>query len=233
MNPRFARISRAASPVHLLALAAPALAGAQVVRIQDPPDEESRQVHPVKSRVTVIPVGRSYLGVALINITEELREFFGAPEDAGVLVSQVAEDSPAAEAGFRVGDVITRVGDRDAESSRDVVRAVGRLDPEETVSVEVIRAGAPLTLDPVLGEREGSVWFSGNFQLPDMEFQVLRDQLPRVMIQSEEAREAMRKAIKQARAQMVDLDVVDLVRRLSETEDRLRELERKLSEREP
>jgi len=36
----------------------------------------------------VLPAGsRAYLGVTLVQLTPELREFFGAPKDAGVLVS--------------------------------------------------------------------------------------------------------------------------------------------------
>ena len=63
---------------------------------------------PVRPRVVVGRSGHGYLGVQLMDITEELREFYGAPRDAGTLVSRVAEDSPAAAAGFEVGDVITR-----------------------------------------------------------------------------------------------------------------------------
>jgi len=50
---------------------------------------------------------RAYVGISLTELTPELREFFGAPKDAGVLVSSVAENGPAAKAGVRVGDVIT------------------------------------------------------------------------------------------------------------------------------
>src|SRR5678816_1283640 len=52
---------------------------------------------------------RGRLGVFAENMTEELRGYFGAPKDSGVLVSRVAPDSPSAKAGLKVGDVITQV----------------------------------------------------------------------------------------------------------------------------
>ena len=48
------------------------------------------------------------LGVGLTDLTPELREHFGVGGDAGVMISRVVEDSPAAKAGLRVGDIIER-----------------------------------------------------------------------------------------------------------------------------
>lgn len=194
---------------------------------------------PVRPRVVVGRSGHGYLGVGLLDITEELREFYGAPREAGTLVSVVAEDSPAAAAGFEVGDVITAVAGEPAENSWDVVRSVAQFDPEEQVAVEVIRDGAPVTLNATLAEREGGVWFSRgdrpnfeefHFEMPDMErLEVLRE-LPAAI--SDETREAMRQAIEKARERMSEFDHESLAERLAEAEERLQELERKLAERE-
>lgn len=194
---------------------------------------------PMRPRVVVGRPGHGYLGAGLLDITEELREFYGAPRDAGTLVSLVAEDSPAAAAGFEVGDVITAVAGEPAENSRDVVRSVAQFDPEEAVSVEVVRDGAPVTLTATLGEREGGVWFSRgdrpnfeefHFEMPDMEgLEVLRELRGAI---SEETRDAMREAIEAARERMSEFDYEALQERLAATEERLRELERKLAERE-
>jgi serine protease Do len=61
----------------------------------------------------VIPrTGRARLGVQLESLTPQLATYFGV-KDGGVLVSSVTEDSPAAKAGLKAGDVITSVnGDR-------------------------------------------------------------------------------------------------------------------------
>ena len=194
---------------------------------------------PMRPRVVMGRAGRGYLGVRLLDITEELREFYGAPRDAGTLVSGVSEDSPAAAAGFEVGDVITRVAGEPAEDSWDVAHSVAQFDPEEQVELEIIRDGAPLTLTATLGEREGGVWFSRghgpeleefHFEMPDMEgLEVLRE-LPGAI--SEDTREAVRAAIEAARERMSEFDYEALRERLAATEERLRELEQKLAERE-
>ena len=195
---------------------------------------------PLKTRVVMGPVGRGYLGVQMLDLTEELREFYGAPKDAGILVSRVVDDSPAAAAGFEVGDVIIGVGGEPTHNSRDVMREVARFEPEDQVTVEVIRAGAPLTVDATLGEREGGVWFSRgfegpefrefHFEMPEMQgLEVLRD-LPSTI--NEETQEAVRQAIEAARERMSEIDFEGLTERLAAAEARLRELEKKLAERE-
>ena len=147
-------------------LALPALAAAGIQPLGEEHPYQVRVRAPVRTRVVMGHAGRGYLGVQLLDLTEELRDFYGAPQDAGTLVSRVAEDSPAAAAGFEVGDVITGVAGERTESSREVMRAVGGLEPEDEVAVEVIRAGAPLTLNATVGEREGGVWFSRDFDMP-------------------------------------------------------------------
>ena len=194
---------------------------------------------PMRPRVVVGHSGNGYLGIQLMDLTEELREFYGAPRDAGTLVSRIGEDSPAAAAGFEVGDVITAVAGEPTGSSWDVVRAVAQFDAEEEVSVEVVRDGAPVTLTATLGEREGAVWFGRgdgpnleefHFEMPDLEgLEALRE-LPSTI--TDETREAMREAIEAARERMSEFDYEALQERLAATEERLRELERKLAERE-
>lgn len=52
-------------------------------------------------------VERAYLGVGITEITNELAQKFGVARSAGVLVTEVFPDTPAAAAGFQEGDVIT------------------------------------------------------------------------------------------------------------------------------
>ena len=94
-----------------------------------------------------------FLGVATTELTPELRRHFGVPEDAGVLVAKVVDDSAAANAGVQVGDVLTAVGGDTIDSTGDLIRTVGGLEPGSAVDLELWRDGTLQTLGATLGER--------------------------------------------------------------------------------
>ncbi|MDT8436909.1 MAG: PDZ domain-containing protein, partial [Gemmatimonadota bacterium] len=60
-------------------------------------------------------LGGGRLGVGVQSLGDQLGAFFGLDERAGVLVTSVEEDSPAAKGGLRAGDVILAFGDEDTE----------------------------------------------------------------------------------------------------------------------
>ncbi len=97
--------------------------------------------------------GGGFVGVQLIGITPELREHFGVPKDAGVLVGDVESDSPAARAGIQVGDILTAVDGERIDSSRDLSRAVRSKKAGETVKIDLSRKGARKQLTVTLAER--------------------------------------------------------------------------------
>ena len=103
----------------------------------------------------VIRVGRrGFIGVTLLEITPELRAHFGAPKDAGVLVSDVEGGTPAAKAGLEVGDVITEIDGKRVESSRDLSRGIRSRKAGETVQLDVVRARASRKMSVPVEERE-------------------------------------------------------------------------------
>jgi serine protease Do len=79
------------------------------------------------------------VGVYTLAIPSELRVHLGAPADAGVLLSAVDPGSPAARAGLRVGDVLTRAGAEVLRSPADLYRAVLTAPSDQTVALVVIR----------------------------------------------------------------------------------------------
>ena len=84
-------------------------------------------------------IKKSYLGVTLQALSDDLREHFGAPADRGVLIAKVFEDSPAAAAGLNVGDVIIKMDRRQIHFISDVHRVLNYFDAGEEIVVEVIR----------------------------------------------------------------------------------------------
>lgn len=107
--------------------------------------------------------GGGYIGVQPIEMTPELREHFGAPKDAGVLVGKVYADEPAAKAGLRVGDILTAVDGAKISSARDLVRAVRKKKEGDTVTIAVLRDRAPKTLSVSVAERK-----DGSMQLGEL-----------------------------------------------------------------
>jgi membrane-associated protease RseP (regulator of RpoE activity) len=90
--------------------------------------------------------GGPRLGVQVIELTEELRTFFGAQKDAGVLVAKVEPGSAGAAAGIRVGDVLVTVGGTTVDQAWDVRRALGEKKEGDTIPATVMRDRRPVTL---------------------------------------------------------------------------------------
>ena len=65
------------------------------------------------------------VGLAPSHVARQLRRAVGLPERDGLLVREVEEDSPAAKAGIREGDLIVAVGDREITSADDLFDALG------------------------------------------------------------------------------------------------------------
>lgn len=72
--------------------------------------------------------------------------------EGGAVLAQVEPDSPAAEAGLREGDVVTRIGQRAINDSADLVSAVQAARPGDTLEVEFRREGRDQTTSVTLGE---------------------------------------------------------------------------------
>ena len=96
---------------------------------------------------------RGFLGVQLTDMTTELRVHFGVPEDAGVLVAKVVEDSAAERAGIEVGDIIALVDGESVTSARSLSSAIAGHEEGEAVTLEIWRDGQVRRLDATLDER--------------------------------------------------------------------------------
>lgn len=84
----------------------------------------------------------SSLGVAVQNITPQIAQQLRTDLTAGVVVSQVKPDSPAAKAGLNRGDIIMRIGNKAITTVDEFEAATGKLDLEHGIRVLVQRAGA-------------------------------------------------------------------------------------------
>ena len=90
--------------------------------------------------------GKGTMGLSLMELNPQLGKYFEAPEGKGVLVEDVEEGSAAEKTGFKAGDVILKVGEKNVESIRDVRRRLSKYDDGEKASIEILRKGARQTL---------------------------------------------------------------------------------------
>jgi hypothetical protein len=107
-------------------------------------------------------------GMTLRTLTSQLGEYFGAPEGKGVLVERVEDESAAANAGFKAGDVIVRAGKKTIATVHDLRNVLGAYDAGEKIPMHIIRKGAKLnmellakeakTFDRDIGPRLGGVF---------------------------------------------------------------------------
>src|SRR6188768_824985 len=102
-------------------------------------------------------VTRGWLGIGIQSLTGELAHKFGVTEGAGVLVNEVFDTSPAAAAGMKPGDILTRIDDTVIDTPNRLSRVVAGLPPGTTTKVEIVRDQQRLVLDVSLTERRDQV----------------------------------------------------------------------------
>ena len=84
---------------------------------------------------------RSYIGVAARDLDEASARKSGVRTPAGAVVTRTGEDSPAARAGVRPGDVITKVNGQVVRDAHDLIRVTSALPAGQVVDVLLWRDG--------------------------------------------------------------------------------------------
>lgn len=96
-------------------------------------------------------VTRGYLGVVIQNLTPDLAASFDIDSSKGILVAQVSEDSPAAKAGMRQGDVIVAYRGEPVTDTGSFRNRVALTAPGSRVTIEILRGGERQTLHVTIG----------------------------------------------------------------------------------
>lgn len=86
-------------------------------------------------------IERGFLGIIGADLTPELARQFGYEGTGGALVNEVIEDTPAAKAGIKAGDIVIRWNDEEVEDFAHLRRLVARTAPGEDAKVMVWRDG--------------------------------------------------------------------------------------------
>jgi len=99
-------------------------------------------------------VRRAHLGVQMQDITPDLAKAFNIESEGGAVITHIAQDSAADEAGLEVGDVVTAIdGDRllNADSLRNTI---GLLLVGQTITLDVIRNGNNKVIKATVKEQQ-------------------------------------------------------------------------------
>jgi serine protease Do len=141
------------------ALAVPG-AIAQTVRVTPPPAPRAAQI------ITEAP----YLGIGVKDIDAESAKKFNLKEVRGVEITQVEENSPAAKAGFKEGDIVLDYNGQPVEGGAQLSRLVRETPIGRQVKVGVWRNGSMQTLNPTVEAHKGMIIANGGgaFAMPDL-----------------------------------------------------------------
>lgn len=92
------------------------------------------------------------LGVAFITLDEQAAAENDVELTEGALITDVAADSPAAEAGLAVGDIVTAVNDEPVNQEITLRDRLFAYEPEDIVTLTVVRAGETIAVEVTLGQ---------------------------------------------------------------------------------
>lgn len=122
------------------------------------------------------------VGITTAQLTKQLADYFGVSDGQGILITSVGENSPAAKAGLRAGDVVTEVNGERITNSGDFTRAISRKDDGE-VTLTIIRNKSRHSIK-VTPERRPTPAFN----LSEIQPAISRVVIPQVKLQMPEMR---------------------------------------------
>ncbi len=86
-----------------------------------------------------------WVGVQLVDVTDEYKEELGVKGTEGAFAAEVFSNSPAFKGGIKPGDYIIEVNGKKVKSTSQLVRDIGNLEAGTTAKFTVIRGGKQLS----------------------------------------------------------------------------------------
>jgi serine protease Do len=99
-------------------------------------------------------VARGYLGVNIQPVTAAMAESMGMKTATGAIVDETMPGTPAAQAGLKSGDVITKLNGETVENAADLTQRIGSFKPGAKVELTYLRNGAEKTAEITLADQK-------------------------------------------------------------------------------
>lgn len=109
------------------------------------------------------------IGVTTTALTKQLADYFGVSGGEGLLVTSVVENSPAAKAGLKAGDIITEIDGTRVRTTTDLSRNISR-KTDGDVSLTVVRDKRSSAVRVTPERNNSNSDFRFDFAPPEFEF---------------------------------------------------------------
>ncbi|HVE56751.1 MAG TPA: PDZ domain-containing protein [Pyrinomonadaceae bacterium] len=116
------------------------------------------------------------IGISVSSLTKQLGEYFGAPDGKGLLINNVRENSPAAKAGLKAGDIIVEADGKEIKNNTDLIRTLNE-KKEGDVQLTIIRDRNRQTVQVTPEKLKGELTPLFDETLPTTNYRVLAPQM--------------------------------------------------------
>ncbi|MDO8453485.1 MAG: PDZ domain-containing protein, partial [Sulfurimonas sp.] len=109
---------------------------------------------------------RAYLGVTTADVSDDMSNFYD--NIFGALITEIEDNTPASKAGFKRGDLIISINDKDIKSASDLKNTIGSYAPSKVVSIKFLRDKKIQTINVTLASLDNST-VAGQFEYEGIE----------------------------------------------------------------
>ena len=175
---------------------------------------------------------RAYLGVSTTDISDEMSKFYD--NNFGALITAVEENTPAAKAGLKRGDLIISVNGKKIQSALDLKNRIGSFAPSRVVNIKFLRNKKIDIVNVKLASLD-SIVVAGTLKYKGMELETLspayKQQLGKgisgvivtnVNIQSEAYKVGVRKGDIIIQIENIEISTIDDFKEATASKDRKR-----------
>jgi serine protease Do len=97
-------------------------------------------------------VSRPYLGISYQPISPRVAAVYRLPVQYGVYITDIYANSPASQAGLRIGDIITAIDNTNLDDTHEYLNILFQYSAGDPVTLTVNRSGKTIQVQVTLGE---------------------------------------------------------------------------------